>query len=135
MCEVELIILGHDFIKSEPFYLIKKSEDIIQTPANSTVVFDFNEQNLELCRYCEEHDVLFTLIVKKSKDVLFANALKASYIICDKTLAPKAQKLADDYMFDAKILLYSLCEDDIEWAADLGIDGIIFEKGINYGSC
>ncbi len=130
-----MIILGHDYIKSKQFYLIKESEDIKKTPANSTVAFDFNEKNLELCRYCKENDVLFALIVEKSKDVLFANLLEASYIMCDKILSPKAQKFADEYMFDAKVLLYSSCEDDLEWAADLGVDGIIFEKGINYGSC
>ncbi len=130
-----MIILGHDFIKSEPFYFIKKVEDIINTPSNSTIVFEFSEKNLEFCEHCQKEDVSFAIIADVVKDVLFANSLGASFIICDKKLSPKAQKLADEYMFDAKILLYGVDNADLEWAADLGIDGILFEKGIDYGSC
>jgi len=130
-----MIILGHNFIKSEPFYFVKKSEDISNTPSNSTVVFEFSEKNLELCTHCRDEDVSFAIIADVVKDVLFTNSLGASFIICDKKLVSKAQKLADEYMFDAKILLYGANETDLEWAADLGIDGILFEKGIDYGSC
>jgi hypothetical protein len=38
-------------------------------------------------------------------------------------------------MFDAKILLYSSDKADIEWSAEQGIDGILFEEGVDYGSC
>jgi len=127
-----MIILGHEFIKSEPFYFIKKSEDILNTPSNSTVVFEFSEKNLELCEHCRDENVSFAIIADVVSDVLFSNALGAGFIICDKRLVEKAQKLADEYMFDAKILFYGV---DLEWAADLGIDGILFEKGIDYGSC
>ncbi len=129
-----MIIIGHHFIKVTPFYFIKNTEDIKKTPSNSTVVFEFSEQNLELCHFCKENSVAFALIADSMKDVLFANSLEASFIICDKIHVNKAQKIADEYIFDAKVLLYSSNMDDLEWAADLGIDGIIFEKGIDYGS-
>jgi hypothetical protein len=101
-----MIILGHDFVKSKPFYFIKKIEDISNTPSNSIVVFEFSEQNLELCEHCQDESVLFAIIADAVRDVLFANSLGASFIICDKKLVEKAQKLADEYMFDAKILFY-----------------------------
>jgi len=127
-----MIILGHDFVKCEPFYLIKNSKNIKYTPSNSTVVFEFNEQNIELCEYCHKSSILFACICDSIKDVLFANALNASYLICDKVVSVKAQKLADNYMFDAKVLLYSSDDSELEWVADNEIDGIILEKGINY---
>lgn len=130
-----MIILGHDYLECAPFYFVKKSEDIANTPSNSVVLFEFSEENLALCHHCKENDVSFALIADSAKEALFANVLEASYILCDKVLSPKVQKLADEYMFDAKVLLYSSEEADLEWAADLGIDGIIFEKGIDYGSC
>jgi len=130
-----MIIFGHRFVKTEPFYLIKKVEDIKNTPPNSTVVFDFSEKNLELIDHCNKSGISFAVICDKIKDVLFANALEANFIICDKVVSTKAQKLADNYMFDAKILLYSSEEADLEWVAENEIDGILFEKGINYGSC
>jgi len=130
-----MIIFGHKFVKTQPFYLIKKVEDIKNTPPNSTVVFDFNESNLELIDHCNKSSIPFAVICDSIKDVLFSNALEAKFIICDKVVSPKAQKLADNYMFDAKILLYSGIEADIEWVVENEIDGILFEEGINYGSC
>lgn len=130
-----MIIFGHYFIKTEPFYLIKKSEDIAKTPSNSTVVFQFDENSIALCEYCQKNGVSFAIIADSVKDAIFANALEASYIISDKILSPKVQKMADSYMFDAKVLLYGSDESDLEWAAESEIDGIIFEKGIDYGSC
>lgn len=125
-----MIILGHNYIKSKPFYVVKNSYDIEKTPPNSTVVFSFTKETLELCEFCKKNSVAFAVIVDEVRDILFASALEASYIICGKELASKAQKLADEYMFDAKILLYGRDESYLEWAADLGIDGIIFENGI-----
>ena len=127
-----MIIIGHRFVKFNPFYLIKKPENIKKTPSNSVVVFEFNEENVELCEYCHKNSILFACICDSIKDVLFANALDASYLICDKVVATKAQKLADNYMFDAKILLYSSDEADLEWVGDNEIDGILLEEGINY---
>jgi hypothetical protein len=127
-----MIIIGHRFVKFNPFYLIKKSENIKKTPSNSVVVFEFNEENIELCEYCHKNSILFACICDSIKDVLFANALNASYLVCDKAIATKAQKLADNYMFDAKILLYSSDEADLEWVGENEIDGILLEEGINY---
>jgi len=125
-----MIILGLDFIESKPFYKIEKIEDISNTPPNSTVIFALNRESLELCKYCKENSISFAVRVDSVKNILFANALEASFIVCSKILCEKAQKLADEYMFDAKVLLYSEDEADLEEAADLGIDGIIFKKGI-----
>jgi hypothetical protein len=130
-----MIIIGHKFIKTQPFYLIKSSEEIVKTPSNSTVVFQFDENNLDLIEHCTKSGIGFANICDSIKDVLFANSLGAKYIICDKVVSQKAQKLADIYMFDAKILLYSSEEEDLEWVAENEIDGILFEKGIDYGSC
>ncbi len=125
-----MIILGLDFIESKPFYKIGEIEDISKTASNSTVIFDLNKQNYELAKYCKENSISFAVRVDSVKEILFANALEVSFIVCSKKLCQKAQKLADEYMFDAKVLLYSEDEADLEFAADLGIDGIIFKKGI-----
>ncbi len=130
-----MLIIGHKFVKSDSFYFIKKQEDIKKTPSNSTVMFEFNEQNLDLCYYCQKNSVSFAVIADRINDIVFASALDASFIICDKVISPKAQKYADEYMFDAKILFYSSDEADIEWVAENGVDGILFEEGVNYGSC
>ena len=130
-----MIIIGHKWVDFEPFYLIKKSEDISLTPSNSRLIFPFKEENLGLCRHCAENNLSFALICDTRQDVLFAQALGAEFIVCDKSGAVQAQKFADGYLFDAKILLYTGAESDMEWAAEHEIDGILFEEGIDYGSC
>jgi hypothetical protein len=130
-----MIIIGHPWIDYKPFYFIKKADDIAQTPSRSCVIFPFSEENLPLAKQCHRNDVPFALICDSKRDILFAQALGCSYIVCDKTVAEAAQKFADGYLFDAKILLYSSVESDLEWAGEREIDGILFEEGIDYGSC
>ncbi len=130
-----MIIIGHPWIDYTPFYFIKKSEDIAQTPSGSTLIFAFGEEHLPLAKQCRDNDLPYALICDTARDVLFAQALGCSYIVCDKSIAEAAQKFADGYLFDAKILLYSSVESDLEWAGEREIDGILFEEGIDYGSC
>ncbi len=127
-----MLIIGVKEVSYNPFYFIKSSEDIDVTPPNSVVVFEYSPSKLELIKHCQKNSIPFALICDELQDVLFASANGASFIICDKTNIKKAQKYADDYMFDAKILLYSSSKDDLLWCADEGIDGILFEDGISY---
>ncbi len=127
-----MLIIGVREVDAKPFYFIKTYEDIEVTPTNSTVIFEYSDSKLELCKQCKSNQIPFALICDELKDVLFASANGASYIICDKSTIEKAQKYADEYMFDAKVLLYSSDKNDILWCADKGIDGILFEEGINY---
>ncbi len=130
-----MIIIGHPWIAHDRFCFIKRIEDISATPAGSTVIFSFGEAQLPLIAHCRDNGVPFALICDSVRDVLLAQALGPHFIVCDKSLAERAQKFADGYLFDAKILLYSGLESDIEWAADREIDGILLEEGIDYGSC
>jgi len=129
-----MILIGHPYIAFEAFEKIENKADISHTKPNATVVFDFCEECVKTCHYARENGVNFALFVRDTRDVILASSLGASYIICDKALAKRAQTFADDYLFDAKILLHSNTDDDIEYAAQNSIDGILFEKGIKDGS-
>lgn len=123
-----MLLIGHDAIAFKPFYAIHTFEEVQTTPSCSIVLFDFNTV---LAKKCADEKILFALHVKQIKELILANALGASYFIVTKSLALQAQKIADDYLFDGKILLLSNDENDIEFAALHGIDGILFEKGIH----
>ena len=125
-----MILIGHPYIDFKPFEKIEKKEDIANTSSGAVVVFDFQADTVSLCQYAKNNDVLFALFVREESDVVLASALGAAYIICDKSLVKTAQTFADDYLFDAKILLESDSEEDIVYAAKNSIDGIIFKKGI-----
>lgn len=122
-----MILIGHALVAHEPFYAIQTSEDIAKTPSNAPLVFHFDAV---LCNYCQKNQLIFALHVKNIQELVFGNALGASYFLVDKSLAINAQKVADDYLFDGKVLLLASDENEIEFVAFHAIDGIIFEKGI-----
>ncbi|MDD3343673.1 MAG: hypothetical protein PHR87_08875 [Sulfurospirillaceae bacterium] len=122
-----MILIGHPLIAYKPFYGIQAEEDIGKTPSNATVIFDFNAT---LAAYCQSQKIIFALHVKNIKELILAHALEASYFIVDKSLAINAQKVADDYMFDGKVMLASNDEADIEFVALSAIDGILFNDSI-----
>jgi len=127
-----MIIIGHHLIQFEPLFFIKESEDIKNTPSNSVVIFEFDSKTIPLCRYCNENAVDFALIADSYHDLILSSTFDPKYIVCDKALSPKAQKFADDYVLDSKVLYYSSDESDLEWVAENAIDGILFEEGISY---
>ncbi len=127
-----MLIIGHKEVAYQPFYFIQSIDDISKTPSNSTITFEYSKKNLHIIKYCQKNSIAMALICDNPKDILLSHANGASFIICDKNRVQIAQKFADEYMFDAKILLYSSSEDDLLWAGERGIDGILFEDGINY---
>lgn len=123
-----MILFGHPDVKSISFYRITDVDAITQTPANATLFFNYNTQ---LAHYCHENSLSFAIYVKEIKELILAHAMGATYLIADKNLAVNAQKIATEYLFDAKILLLSENNDeDIEFAALNGIDGILFTRAI-----
>ena len=129
-----MIIIGHRWIDSTPFYSVESIDDIKQTPPNTPVLILFSENNLGLCKYCSSNGVVFGVGIRKKKEILFASSLGASYLVSDsKKLIKKAQKLAENYLFDMKILLLVENEKNLMWAANCGVDGILFERGVING--
>lgn len=124
-----MIIIGHKLIPFDPLYKVTKIEEIKETSPNSTVLFDFI--NEEVLNYCKEQNVSFALHVKSVKEACISNALNAKFIIVDYELAKKVQQVATEYLFDAKILLHVEEETQIELAAENFVDGVIFKEAIN----
>ncbi len=116
-------IFGHNFIQNSQFFFISKIEDIKKTSSNCVVYFDFDK---EIITYCKNQGILFGVKVKNITELILASASNAKFLLVDKNFAKEAQKIANEYMFDAKILLLSKNEEDIEFCAKNGIDGILF---------
>ena len=122
-----MLLIGHELIPYEPFYRVVSVEEIAKTPSKAVVLFDFEPK---MATYCVAQNVSFALQVRHIKELVLANVLGASYFIVDKSLAMHAQKIADDYLFDGKVLLLSNDDNEIEFTASHAIDGILFEAGI-----
>ena len=125
-----MIFFGHKFLKSEHFYHVETIYSIAKTPSNSTIFLNFDEKNLDIIDHLFINQIKFALHVRSIKELVYAHALGALYVTVEKQLAKNAQKIANDYLFDAKILVHVEDEDEIEELALLGVDGVIFAKAI-----
>ncbi len=125
-----MLLFGHRFIKSEKFYHITDIEAILNTPPSSTIYIQFSEENLDIIEYANDNDVAFALSVQNITELIYASALYASYIIVTSDMAKTAQSIAENYLFDAKIIVKIEDEDAIEEMAELGIDGVLFSNAI-----
>lgn len=122
-----MIVIGHKLINSPIFYYVKNIDSIKSTPSNSIILIDFH---MDLIEYCVNNNLKFALHVKSIKELVFANNFEASYILVEEALAQNAQKIANEYLFDSKILVKIKDEEKIEELALQGIDGVIFPEGI-----
>ncbi|WP_151901118.1 hypothetical protein [Sulfurimonas hydrogeniphila] len=125
-----MLLFGHRFIKSEKFYHVSDIDAIVQTPPASIIYLEFEEKNLDIIEYLNQNSIKFALKVQNVTELIYASALGASYIHVEQKLAKTAQKIAENYLFDAKILVHIEKEEEIEEMALLGIDGAVFTEAI-----
>lgn len=125
-----MIIFGHRFIKSELFYKIDKISDIDSTPPSSTIYLEFSEENLSMIEYLNTNNISFALKTNNIIEAIYASSLNASYILVTKDLSKTIQDIANNYLFDSKILAMVDNEADIEKMALVGVDGVIFPDAI-----
>ena len=116
-------IIGDNLIPFEDFFKVLSIEDIKNTKANSMLFFDFNE---DLLKYSNSENLNFLVYVSSIKEAIYASNFNAKYIICKNKLAKKLQKIADNYMWDSKILTIIKSSDDLEKVALEEIDGAIY---------
>ncbi|MCW8955101.1 MAG: hypothetical protein OQK48_09200 [Sulfurimonas sp.] len=125
-----MLLFGHRFIDSENIFHIQSIDAIKNTPPSSTPLVDFNEENLDIIKHVVVNSMPLAINVENITQIIYASSLGATYIVLPKELAKTAQDLADNYLFDAKILVHVEEEDEIEELALLGVDGIIFSNAI-----
>ncbi|MFA9374630.1 MAG: hypothetical protein ACERKK_10785 [Poseidonibacter sp.] len=120
-----MILIGDKIVPFEDISNIDSIENIKDTKANSTIIFRYNE---EILSYCFTNTLSSAVIVTSIKEAIYANSLNAKYIICEKNLATKLQKIAENYMFDSKVLAIISSNDEFEEIALAEIDGIIYKN-------
>lgn len=121
---LNMILIGDKLVPYEDFSFITSSSKIEDTKSNSTVLFNYNE---EILKYCYKNNISNAIIVNSIKEAIYANALESKYIIASIVLAKEIQKIADNYMFDSKILAIIETNDELEQIASFEIDGVIYQ--------
>lgn len=118
-----MILIGDNLVPYENLSFIDAIDDIEYTVANSTLIFNYDEN---LLLYCSKNDLDFAVVVKSITEAIYCNALNCKYIISDKKQAKNIQKIAENYMFDSKILAIIEDSSEIEKIAVNEIDGVIY---------
>ena len=125
-----MLIFGHSFIKSESFYHVIDIDAINNTPPSSIIYLEFSEENLDIVSHAINNSIPLAIDTKNITQIIYASSLGASFILVPKELAKTAQNIANEYLFDAKILVHVEDENEIEEMAILGVDGVIFSNAI-----
>lgn len=125
-----MLLIGHRFIPSSKFYHIANIEQIEHTPPSSIIYLHFATENLDIIEYLQKNSINFALDITNITELIYANALGAKFVTCNTKIAKTAQKIAEQYLFDTKVLAHISDEEEIEELALLGIDGAIFPAGI-----
>ena len=125
-----MLLFGHRFIAYQPFYHIEEIDAIDQTPPNSTLFVMFHESNLDIITHLQKHQLPFALEVSTLTELIYAHNLGAQYILVSPTLSKSAQDIAENYLFDAKILCRLESDEMLEEKIIEGIDGVIFSEAI-----
>lgn len=120
-----MILIGDNLIPHKTFTYIDSIMDIEHTEPNSVLVYNYDEN---LLVYTRKNNLSNAVVVSSIKEAIYCNALNSKYIICDKKLAKSIQKIADNYMFDSKILAIIEDSEEIEKIALSEIDGVIYSN-------
>lgn len=118
-----MLIFGHKLIETPKFHLISNENVSFKEGINC---FEYDEN---LIKKALKEGVKFAILAKNEDEILFANALKAEFILLEnENLAKKASKMAEFYLFDSKILLITNSLEKLEKAYKMGVDGVILKE-------
>lgn len=123
-------IIGHPWVESEQFVIISIIEEIVATPTASVLLIESLSNSIEVVQYCQKEALPVAVRVSTLKEALFAHHLDVKYIIVPESIAQEVQSVAQNYLFDAQILIQIDEESHIEECAKMGIDGVIFPTAI-----
>jgi hypothetical protein len=126
----KMILIGHPWIESTKFCRAYTEEEIDNIPENQTVLLEPLVDSHNLARYCHDNDIPYAVVINSLDEAIYANALGARYVICDEDTALMVQPVANEYLFDTRILVLIKSEKEVSKIARSGIDGVVFGSAI-----
>jgi hypothetical protein len=126
----QMLIFGHPWIESSRFVKVFSIDEIKKTEPGDVLLLEPLSESIEIVNYCRKNSLIYAVTVGALKDALFANELHAAYVVCQLENAIEIQKIAQEYLFDTKVLVLIEDEKEIETLARFGIDGVMFPATI-----
>jgi len=120
-----MIILGNENIPYQSIANISNIADIKNTKPNQTLMFAYD---IDIIKYCFKNELSCLVLVSNIKEAIFCNSLNVTYIVTKNDISKQLQDIAENYMFDSKILEVINNDEDINNVAPKGIDGVIYDK-------
>lgn len=125
-----MIIVGHPWVESSRFCKVFSIEEIKNSDAKDVVLLEPLADSIEFAKYCQSNEVPYAITVNTLKEAIFSNAMNADFIICEEDDACIIQPIAQEYLFDTKVLVLIQDEKSIAKIARSSIDGVIFSEAI-----
>ena len=125
-----MVVVGHPWIKSQSFCKVFSIEDIKSSRSDDIVLLEPLVDSHSYAQYCHTNNIAYAVVTNTLDDAIFANALGARYMICEEDDALMIQPIAQEYLFDTRILVLIHNEKEISKIARGGIDGVIFAEAI-----
>ncbi|NPA27436.1 MAG: hypothetical protein GXN91_00070 [Epsilonproteobacteria bacterium] len=125
-----MLIFGFKDINSPNFIKVNSKEDILKTTPKDIIILDEVKEPYNLLKYCASNEIPYGILTSSIKEAIIANHFNASYIIGEFEFAKEIQKIADEYLWDTKVLALISNEDEVEIVAKAFIDGAIIKKYI-----
>ncbi|WP_456391619.1 hypothetical protein [Nitratifractor sp.] len=126
-----MLIFGHAWIESPRFVKVFSIPEIEKTEAGDILLLEPLNVSIDLARHCQKNGLPYAVTISEIRDGVFANALGAAYVVSEHEQAITLQKIAEDYLFDTKILVLIENERQIDTMLRFGIDGVIFPTAIS----
>jgi len=125
-----MILFGHPLLFSECFYHVESIDAIVHTPSNAVIAVVFEEQNMDIITHLHLNSIRFALYVTTPVEAVLGENLRAIYLIVSAENGSEIQKVAEHYLFDAKVLGYCEEEENLEELIEMRLDGAIFGEAI-----
>ena len=126
----EMILLNTKY-SNDNFVNIQSISDIKNTKADDIVCFEFDDK---LCMYAKDNNLPYMVKIQDIKESILANHLNARYILLpnvDNATIEQYMQIAQNYLFDSKIICQIDSIDDINKIAQTNIDGIFLKNKDN----
>lgn len=112
------------------FVTVQNTEDIANTKPKDILFLNSFAPPYDLAKHCLQNQLQYAVLVHSITEALFASAFNASFIVCEKPLATSLQNIANEYLWDLKILAIISNDNELETLAKASIDGAIYKTYI-----